>query len=218
MNEQVKKFLNATLTEAEYYSLPKENLITLKEYLLQLKDKDNDFQTAIQEQFQSIKKKCSWLSAISFGGLIHESGNYEITAIYLYSKDGIDLIANRNHSSDRYEDLTKNVPKVYLLSRKVRKHLSRQKDINLIQEELREIENVGRNIYIDVLRPISSISNNFQIYYTPHFGLSIYNEYDLIANYLNCSKKNKEKEYLTEEDSKEKLLRRILVKTNKNNK
>ena len=217
MKEQVKNFLNTTLTETEYYSLPKENLITLKEYLLQLKDKDNIFQTAIQEQFQSIKKKCVWLNAISFGGLIHEGGNYEITAIYLYSKDGIDLIANYNHLSDRYEDLTKSVPKVYLLSGKVRKHLSRQKDIDLIQEELREIENVGRNIYIDVLRPISSISNNFQISYTPHFGLSIYNEYDLIANYLNCSKKSKEKEYLKEEDSKEKLLRRILVKPNKNN-
>ena len=214
MEEQVKRFLNSNLTEAEYFSLSKENLITLKEYLLQLKDKDNNFQTAIQEQFQSIKKKCSWLSAISFGGLIHKSGDYEITAIYLYSKDGIDLITIRNHSSDRYEDLTKNVPKVYLLSRKVRKHLSRQKDIDLIQEELREIENVGRDIYRNVLRLISSISNNFQIYYTPHFGLSIYNEYDLIANYLNCSKKNKEKEYLKEEDSKEKLLRRILVKPN----
>lgn len=217
MKEQVKNFLNTNLTETEYYSLPKENLITLKEYLLQLKDKDNNFQTAIQEQFQSIKKKCVWLSAISFGGLIHESRNYEITTIYLYSKDGIDLIANYNHSSDRYEDLTKNVPKVYLLSGKVRKHLSRQKDIDLIQEELREIENIGRNIYRDVLRPISSISNNFRISYTPHFGLSIYNEYDLIANYLNCSKKSKEKEYLKEEDSKEKLLRRILVKPNKNN-
>ena len=217
MKEQVKNFLNTTLTETEYYSLPKENLITLKEYLLQLRDKDNIFQTAIQEQFQSIKKKCVWLNAISFGGLINESGNYVITAIYLYSKDGIDLIANYNYLSDRYEDLTKNVPKVYLLSGKVRKHLSRQKDIDLIQEELREIENVGRNIYIDVLRPISSISNNFQIYYTPHVGLSIYNEDDLIADYLNCSKKSKEKEYLKEEDSKEKLLRRILVKPNKNN-
>mgnify|MGYP004466156597 FL=1 len=217
MKEQVKNFLNTTLTETEYYSLPKENLITLKEYLLQLKDKDNIFKTAIQEQFQSIKKKCVWLNAISFGGLINESGNYVITAIYLYSKDGIDLIANYNHLSDRYEDLTKNVPKVYLLSGKVRKHLSRQKDIDLIQEELREIENVGRNIYIDVLRPISSISNNFQIYYTPDVGLSIYNEDDLIADYLNCSKKSKEKEYLKEEDSKEKLLRRILVKPNKNN-
>lgn len=217
MKEQVKNFLNTTLTETEYYSLPKENLITLKEYLLQLRDKDNIFQTAIQEQFQSIKKKCVWLNAISFGGLINESGNYVITAIYLYSKDGIDLIANYNHLSDRYEDLTKNVPKVYLLSGKVRKHLSRQKDIDLIQEELREIENVGRNIYIDVLRPISSISNNFQIYYTPHVGLSIYNEDDLIADYLNCSKKSKEKEYLKEEDPKEKLLRRILVKPNKNN-
>ena len=217
MKEQVKIFLNTTLTETEYYSLPKENLITLKEYLLQLKDKDNTFQTAIQEQFQSIKKKCVWLNAISFDGLINESGNYVITAIYLHSKDGIDLIANYNHLSDKYEDLTKNVPKVYLLSGKVRKHLSRQKDIDLIQEELREIENVGRNIYIDVLRPISSISNNFEIYYTPHVGLSIYNEDDLIADYLNCSKKSKEKEYLKEEDSKEKLLRRILVKPNKNN-
>ena len=198
--------------------MPKENLITLKEYLLQLKDKDNDFQTAIQEQFQSIKKKCSWLNAISFGGLIHEIGNYELTAIYLYSKDGIDLIAKYNHSNDRYEDLTRNVPKIYLLNRKVRKHLSRQKDIDLIQAELREIENIGRNIYRDVLRPISSISNNFQIHYTPHFGLSIYNDYDLIANYLNCSEKSKEKEYLKEEDPKEKLLRRILVKPNKNSK
>lgn len=56
------------------------------------------------------------------------------------------MIANYNHSSDRYEDLTKSVPKVYLLSKKIRKHLSRQKDIDLIQEELREIENIGRNI------------------------------------------------------------------------
>jgi len=217
MTEQVKKFLSTNLTEAEYYSLSKENLITLKEYLLQLKDKDNDFQTSIQEQFQSIRKKCSWLSAISFGGLIHESGNYEITAIYLYSKDEIDLIVNYNHLNDKYEDLTKKVPKVYLLNRKVKKHLVRQSDIDLIQEELREIENVGRNIYIDVLRPIYSVSKNFQIYYTPHFGLSIYNECDLIANYLNCSKKCKEKEFLKDEDTKEKLLKRILVKPNKNN-
>ena len=83
MKEHIKNFLNTNLTETEYYSLPKENLITLKEYLLQLKNKDDNFQTAIQEQFQSIKKKCVWLNTISFGGLIHENGNYEITAIYL---------------------------------------------------------------------------------------------------------------------------------------
>lgn len=111
------------------------------------------------------------------------------------------MIANYNNSNGRYEDLTKNVPKVYLLSGKVRKHLTRQKDIDFIQEELLEIENVGRNIYIDVLRPISSISGNFKIYYTPHFGLRIYNDYDLIANYLNCSKKRKEKEFLKDEGS-----------------
>lgn len=214
MEEQVKRFLNSSLTEAEYFSLPKENLITLKEYLLKLKNKDSDFQSAIQQQFQSIKQKCSWISEISFGGLIHESGNYEITSIYLNSEDGINLIATHNASNNKYEDLSRNVPKVYLLSGKVRKHLERQKDIDLIQEELQEIENIGRNMYIDVLKTISSISENFKIYYAPHFGLSIYNNYDLIAEYSNCSKKRKEKEFLKDEDTKQKLLKRILIKPN----
>ena len=46
-------------------------------------------------------------------------------------------------------------------------------------------------MYIDVLKTISSISENFKIYYAPHFGLSIYNNYDLIAEYSNCSKKKR---------------------------
>lgn len=103
MKEEIKFFLNCDLDEANYYSLLRENLVTLREYLLQLKGKDNDFKFAIQEQFQSIKKKCNWL-----------------TAIYLYSKDGIDLIASYNNINNRYEDLTKNVSKIYLLSGKLK--------------------------------------------------------------------------------------------------
>ena len=57
MQEQVKNFLSSNLTETEYYSLPKENLITLKEYLLQLKEKDNEFDRAIEKHAKSIKQK-----------------------------------------------------------------------------------------------------------------------------------------------------------------
>lgn len=215
MQEQVKNFLNSNLTETEYYSLPKENLITLKEYLLQLKEKDNEFDKAIEKHAKSIKQKCTWVNKISFGGLVSSKGIYETTAIYLYSNDGIDLIITHNISNNEYEDLTKYVPKIYLLSRKVRKHLKRQNDINLIQKELEEIENIGREIYIDVLKYISSVSENFEIYYTPHLGLSVYNDFDLIASYSNCTKR--QKEYIKDEDSKQKLLKRIMIKTKQDN-
>ena len=186
----------------------------MEEYLLKLKEKDNDFQLTIENELQSIKKKCNWLTTIDFGGLINSFGDYTLTAIYLHSKDGIDLIVRYNNINSKYEDLTSNVPKIYLLSEKVKKHLLRQKDIDYIQEELSEIEKIGRNIYKDVLAPIASISKNFEIYYTPNIGLSIYSDYDLIANYLNHPRNFKEKEFLKDEKSKEKLLKRILIKSN----
>lgn len=214
MEEQIKLFLNSDLDEADYFSLSKENLLTLRELLLQFKEIDNEFTSAIQEQFQSIKEKCNWLSSISFGGLVHENGTYEMTAIYLYSEDGIDIIASYNNKNNRYEGLAKNVPKIYLLSGRIRKHLSRQNEIEYIQDELLKVEEVGRDIYRDILVPVYSVSSNFRIHYTPHFGLSVYNKYDLIANYYDCSKGHKEKEILEDEEVKEKLLTRILVKPN----
>ena len=59
MQEQVKRFLKTDLTEAEFYSLDEENIIAIKNYLLQLKEIDSKFQLAIQKQVQSIKEKCS---------------------------------------------------------------------------------------------------------------------------------------------------------------
>ncbi len=216
MKEQIIKFLNTELTEADYFSLSKDGLITLKDYLTNLDAKDREFTIAIRKQFDSIKEKCSWLSSITFGGLVHENGTYELTAIYLYSEDGIDLVAVANRDTEKYEDLTKNIPKLYLLSGKVRKHLARQKDIDLIQDELCEIENVGREMYKDVLRPLSSASDNFTIHYSPHFGLSVYNDFDLIASYLSRAEKHKEKEYIKDEESKTKLLKRIMISPNGN--
>ena len=106
------------------------------------------------------------------------------------------------------------MPKIYLVSRKIRKHLLRQKDINIIQKELHEIEKIGRDIYKDVLFPINSISKNFQICYVPHTGLYVYDKHNLIVNYLSCKPKYAEKEFLKDKDSKEKLLKRILIKPN----
>ena len=56
-----------------------------------------------------------------------------------------------------YEELVKNIPRLYLLSGKIRKQLLRQKDLKFIQEELKEIDDIGKNLYRLTLTPISSI-------------------------------------------------------------
>ena len=220
MEEQIKLFLNSDLDEADYFSLSKENLLTLRELLLQFKKIDNEFTSAIQEQFQSIKEKCNWLSTISFSGYIHKNGFYGTTSIYLNSEDGIDLTVQYNDITHIYEGLIKEdkIPKVCLISRKLRKHLLRQKDISFIQEELYEIDRIGRDIYKSVLVPINSVSKNFCMCYVPHKGLHVTNNdkynYYLIATYYECLKGHKERELLKDEKSKEKLLTRILVNQN----
>ena len=215
MQEQVKKFLNSDLTEKEYYSVEEDNAVTLKEYLLQLHDIDNEFQSAIKEQFNLIAQKCNWLKSIYFDGLMLDNNDYNMISIYLDSKDGIDIIAKYNSSTDKYEELVKNTPRIYLLSKKFKKKISRMEDLELIQNELREIENIGRNLYKDALKATSSISNNFNIYYSPQYGLYVYNKDDLIVNYEVTDKKAKDDVYFKDADSKEKLANRILVKSNK---
>lgn len=211
MQEQVKRFLKTDLTEAEFYSLDEENIIAIKNYLLQLKEIDSKFQLAIQKQVQSIKEKCSWVKTVYFDGLINENNFYSITSIHLYSEDSVDLIVQYNETNDKYEEITRDIPKIYFISKKVKEHQLRKNELNLIQQELREIEVIGRNIYKKTLKPISSISKNFNIWYSPRAGLSIYNEFDLIANYSNSDKKQKEKEYFKDADSKEQLLSKIMI-------
>ena len=214
MEKQIKLFLNSELDEGDYYSLSKENLLTLREYLLKLKEKDDEFQSRIQNQFNSIKEKCDWLEDINFDGVVKKDGTYEMSAIYLNSNDGVNLIVRLNKNHDQYEELVKKVPKLYLVSSKVRKHLARQEDIKYIQEELREIDNIGRDVYKGVLGFVYSRSENFLVYNTPNKCVSVYNDYELICEYLNESKKHKETGFLKDKDKKEKLLEKILIKPN----
>ena len=213
MKEEVKLFLNSDLDEADFFKLPKDNLLSLREYLLKLKDVDTDFQIAINKQLQLIKNKCNWVSTISFNGLIHDKGSSEITSIHLHSNDGIDLVVSKNNFGV-YEDLVKNIPRLYLLSGKIRKQLLRQKDLKFIQGELNEIDDIGQNLYRFTLTPITSISNNFIVYSSPAFGTSVYSDFDLIATYEKNYHKKYDRDYLKSPEEKGKMLEKILVKSN----
>ena len=210
MKEQVKDFLNNNLTEAEYYSLPKENLLTLKEYILQLREKDNEFENYIEPYFDSIKKECPWVKEIGFDGVQDSDGKYLISTIYLYATDEINLIVKFNPKSFRYEDIACKIPYIYLLSKKTRTRIKRQKELDLIQNELYQIELVARKIYNGVLSS-KSISNNFKIEHSPNFATYVLNENDIICRYGYDEKKHYDRELLADKQ-KEQLLTKVLVK------
>ncbi len=211
MNQQIHSFLNSELDEVDYYSLSRENLLNLKQFLLQLREKENEFQMAIQLPFQSIKEKCDWIKEISFDGLqSEENGEFKSSSVYLYANDGIDLIVKFNPNSGKYEELTKEIPRLLFFSSKVRKFIKRQQSVDLIHDELHEIDDIGREIYKNFLVS-TSISNNFKIYYSPHIGTYVYNGNELLAKYLNHPRKYDEEEFLNSR-YKKRILTKIQIK------
>lgn len=211
MEKKIYSFLNSDLNEVEFYNLPKEELLTLKEYLLFLNEKDEMFKKNIQKPFNSIKEKCAWIKKISFDGLQSKTtGKIYPSSVYLYGMDKINLIITFNDLSGQYEDLAKDVPLIYHISKNVRTRIKRQDEVKFIQSELGEIDTIGKEIYENLLYT-PSISGNFDIYYSPYVGLYLYNNYILMAKYLNNPRNYLEKEILKSDDKK-RILTKIQIK------
>ena len=217
MKEIVHEFLKSDLTESEFFGLSKNNLINLKEYLLLLKLKDDDFRNMTQRQLASMKKKCDWLKEISFHGLQSSSTGEYIklsVGIRLYANDGNDLFAMFDEKTNSYVGSFKGneLPKIYLISKKVRNDIKRQDDFKLITDELHEVEEIGKMIYYGWLYlKRDSISDNFQIYNTPSLGISLLSGNALLANYFERNIKYYEKPYLVE-DAKKRMLTKVQLK------
>ncbi len=210
MKKNIREFLKSDLSEADFYNLPKEDLINLKDYLESLRKIDRDFEMQVQEPFAKIKEKCDWFKDFGF---------YHTQTIKLLAKDNIDLIAVLNPYTEKYEELAQNIPKIYLISPKVRTIIQRQKDLDLIQDELQQIDEIGssifgNSIYSEELSPIASkhsISENFYISYTPRIGMDIWYDHGLLASYHERYTKQYQKPLLKNEDKK-RLLERIQIK------
>lgn len=212
MEKNICDFLNSSLTESEYYNSSMEDLISLKDYLLKLKAKDKEFLDLIKEPVTSMKEKCSWIGDVAFDALQKEStGKYLLSSIWLIPADGEHLIAHLGEGMDGYKDLAVKIPRIYMMGRRIKTHIRRQDDLKYVQDELHEIDKVGRSFYDGILHPQKSISENFNILYTPNVGMSVWTNDELVANYFVRQMELSDKPYLSEEN-KDQVLTRIQVK------
>ena len=213
MKEEIKKFLNNDLSEAEYYNLPKENLINLKQYILMIKEKEKEFQRLVKQPVKSMQEKCNWLAGVTFQGIQSEvNGEFILHSIILWGVDNINLVARYKNELEKYVGIVEWVPKIYLLSKKTRTTIKRQNSLDSIQSELSEVASVGKIVY-DNLFYQSSISKYFDITYLPPYGVVIFNNHDLLAKYLFNPYQTRSKELLNSGE-KQKLLTKIQIRNN----
>ncbi len=207
----IKEFVMSDQDESEFFGVSKENSITLEEYYDYMKDVDRRFQKMAQFEIESIKKKCPWVKEVWFEGLQNaKTKEFFLTSIHFFSVDGREIYTNLNKKTDTY-DYNFNIPKLYLLSKKVRADVQRKHDFAKIQEELKEIEKIGHDIYDDKFHRKDSISETFDACYRPDGGLYLFSDYNLVTAFLKPCVKNYDKPIIKDKNSN-RVLKKILLK------
>lgn len=200
MKESTIMFLRSGLKEEDFYHLKMKNLITLKEFLEEYKSLDEEYQKFITKEVESIKNKCNWIEDVGFYSLQNDrNGMYINTGVRLFAKDDINLIANYNKITNKYEESNTQIPKLYLISKRIRTFLQRKEELSYIQNELCDIDEIGRAFYDGLLSANFSISGNFEMHYTPSVGMDVFSEDELLASYTDRRLKEYDKCYLSEE-------------------
>ena len=217
MNKVIVDFLNSGLNESEFFNLSSEDLITLKEYLIEMRAKDKEFMELIKEPLDSMKDKCCWIKTIGYDVLYQDlTGEYIMSSIKLFPVEGRQLTVHKKFDSDKYTNLAERFPKFYLLNKGIRTENDRSKELPYIQDELGEIDQIGISFYKGLLGSRQSVSENFGIAYRPNVTMDVYTmddvHYDeLLARYPVRKMKEYEKPYLDEEE-KNKVLTKIQVR------
>lgn len=206
MDSDIIIFLNSSMNEAEFFHLPISDAITLGDHLESMKTFDEAFLWTCQDALRSMKKKCDWIQSVSFDG----TGEFFQTGVRIFTIDNDEIIATLNVKNGKYEAPIKEVPKMYLISKKVRNSIQRTEELSLIQKELLDIDIIGREIYVGMLYPSKSISDNFTINYISNVGMDVRHNSELIASFYNSNKKNTEKSYFND-TNKPKVLNKILL-------
>lgn len=124
MKKSTIMFLRSGLKEEDFYHLKMKNLITLKEFLEEYKSLDEEYQKFIKKEVELIKNKCNWIEDVGFYSLQNDrNGMYINTGVRLFAKDDINLIANYNKITNKYEESNTQIPKLYLISKRIRTFL-----------------------------------------------------------------------------------------------
>ena len=212
MKEITRSFLNSDMVESDFYNLPKKDLINLRDYILQLQEKDKEFMDLVREPVSSMKTKCSWIDDVAFDGRqIESTGEYYSSSIWLFPTEGHNLITKLDRDDKIYKDIADKIPTIYRLNKTIRTQIKRQGELKNIQDELHDIDQIGREFYDGLLYRKKSISGDFDMLYTPNIGMYVFNDDELVADYLVRKMRSYDKPYL-KGTNKRKILTRIQVK------
>ena len=214
MNIVLNDFINSDLTESDYFGLSKEELITIKEYFLEMRDKDKEFKELIKEPLDSMKDKCGWINTVGYYHLQNEdTGSFFRSTIYLFPVDGKTQIVHKEYDGDKYVDQSEKFLKIHLLNKDIRKEYNRGKEVVYIQDELREIDKIGHAYYDGELHSKKSISDSFEVSYMPNMGMHVYvpSTYETLASYYIRNFKSYDKP-LIKDEQKEKVLTKIQIR------
>ena len=220
MEAKIINFLHSDENESEYFGVSKENTITLEEYHDRLRALDGSFRYHANSEVTFMKRKLDWVDEVGFYGLQISIGDiWKHTCINIFTKDGEEISAHLNPETGLYEAENKNIPKICLVSKRVRTRLQRQEELGKVQRELEEIEKIAKETYDNQLNFKKSVSSNFEITYRPSIVMDVWYESDydheLVSSvYENSDRRRIDVPYLSE-SSNRKILRKILVKEDK---
>ena len=156
--DKLRKFIESELNENEYFCCNKENLISLKEYITELKLKKQKYSDQIKEQLHSIQQKNKWVTDIQ------PSFNWPSVDIKVEAKNYPSIGIGRVKEDGKLE-MTSELYSVFLTDSIIYRRIkNRKKIISNSQEELKEIEKIINNFnFLNEKEGIISVSENFVI-------------------------------------------------------
>jgi hypothetical protein len=197
MKESTKMFLEGDTSEKEFYKIKKDNLITARDYLCMLRQKERKFKYYAGEEIDIVKKIFKWVKDVQFDGIQEEK-----TGGYLYTNLNLITVENEvygivfNHETKQFEPIAKELPKLSYLFPKTRRFSSRMLELYRARPFLYNIENTGRVTYDKCLFQRKSISGNFIIDYKPEYSFFVNVECEPLVSIYSRDPKFQEKPYL----------------------
>jgi hypothetical protein len=211
MNTEIEKFLKSQRDELDYFGLESCDCISLNEYLFYLKNKEQEYRLLTEELLKRINTKCNWVKALGFKGIqSRKTGEYTLSFLFLFPVDGRTEIIQLNRDGS-LKPMDNEYPLIYLIKKTNRKSMTRQKELILIEEELKEAIKIGQKVFNGCFSK-SSISKLFNIYFSPYQDVAVMNNGDVLALFPVTPNAKKEDEEELNIEEKSELLKRVRVK------
>lgn len=148
-------FLASDLNEFEYFNCDKTSLISLKDYLTELKEKKESYDKLITEPLKSIQSKNKWVKHIEPDHFLNKDG------LVVLGKTAPTFLLGIEPKYANVEDYIRiggyYVTPFLELKMKIRKKL-----LENSQEELHEINKIVHQLNV-IEKPFTTISNRFEI-------------------------------------------------------